>query len=120
MAAVTITRWDILCPPGRKPYSRSMGGKLCCGSMKVTSSPWIAQLALDGGEDTALSVRLALQAVALGTIAFPTQEPQLRLAGGQNELGAFQRRERISQLGKHKEGRRLGQAAELVSTSLTA
>jgi len=31
----------MLCPPGRKPSSRSMGGRSRCGSVKVTSSPWI-------------------------------------------------------------------------------
>ena len=40
-STATITRWYMLCPPGRKPSSRSMGGRSRCGSVKVTSSPWI-------------------------------------------------------------------------------
>jgi hypothetical protein len=31
----------MLFPPGRKPSSRSMGGRSRCGSVRVTSCPWI-------------------------------------------------------------------------------
>ncbi len=68
----------MLCPPGRKPSSRSMGGRSCCGSVKVTSSPWIRSQSPVGRPKRGVPIFCCLRASASGSAVAPGQDQTFR------------------------------------------